>query len=120
MVSSIYLISSVAILALAKLLFIPCAYSISFSRRDEINENHDNARFSSFSTDEVESNVLNIHIVPHTHDDVGWLKTVDQYYYGQNITIQQACVSCILDSLIYALELNPERKFTYVEVRKII
>ncbi|XP_018655617.1 putative lysosomal alpha-mannosidase (mannosidase alpha class 2b member 1) [Schistosoma mansoni] len=62
------------------------------------------------------SGYLNIHLIPHTHDDVGWLKTVDQYYYGVNNTIQRASVQYILDSVVSALAHNPNRKFTYVEM----
>ncbi len=64
---------------------------------------------------------LTIHIVAHTHDvrivfifladhtndrskDVGWLKTVDQYYYGLNQSIQLAGVQYVLDSVVSALE----------------
>ena len=32
--------------------------------------------------------MLNVHLVPHSHDDVGWLKTVDQYFVGSNNSIQ--------------------------------
>ena len=50
---------------------------------------------------------LNVHLVCHTHDDVGWLSTVDQCYIEQ--------VQYIIDSVISALEANPDRKFIYVE-----
>jgi hypothetical protein len=58
---------------------------------------------------------LNVHIVPHTHDDVGWLKTVDEYYTGQNNSIQHAGVRYILDSVVRSLAEDPERKFVYAE-----
>ncbi|KAL0858609.1 hypothetical protein ABMA27_012444 [Loxostege sticticalis] len=59
--------------------------------------------------------VLNVHIVPHTHDDVGWLKTVDQYYYGMNNSIQKAGVQFIIDSVVKELWEKEDRRFVYVE-----
>uniref|UniRef100_A0A665VZF2 Alpha-mannosidase n=1 Tax=Echeneis naucrates TaxID=173247 RepID=A0A665VZF2_ECHNA len=61
------------------------------------------------------TNMLNVHLVPHTHDDVGWLKTVDQYYYGDRNDIQHAGVQYILDSVVDQLLKNPDRRFIYVE-----
>ncbi|XP_062200686.1 alpha-mannosidase [Phragmites australis] len=58
---------------------------------------------------------LNVHLVPHSHDDVGWLKTIDQYYVGSNNTIQGACVMNTLDSVVDALARDPARKFVVVE-----
>lgn len=59
---------------------------------------------------------LNVHLVPHTHDDSGWLKTMDQYYYGSNNKIQLAAVQYILDTVVQALDANPDRKFVYGEM----
>jgi len=64
----------------------------------------------------LSSDLLNVHIVAHTHDDVGWLKTVDEYYYGANMSIQFSGVQYTLDSAISCLLANPDRKFIYVEV----
>lgn len=60
---------------------------------------------------------LNVHIVCHTHDDVGWLKTYTQYYYGTNNTYEPSAggVQYILDTLVTSLAKNKDRMFSYVE-----
>ncbi|KAL6905806.1 hypothetical protein ACP4OV_003407 [Aristida adscensionis] len=58
---------------------------------------------------------VTVHLVPHSHDDVGWLKTMDQYYVGSNNSIQGACVMNTLDSVVDALAADAARKFVVVE-----
>ncbi|KDP43185.1 hypothetical protein JCGZ_22737 [Jatropha curcas] len=59
---------------------------------------------------------LNVHLVAHSHDDVGWLKTIDQYYVGSNNSIQGACVENVLDSVVASLLRDPNRKFVFAEM----
>ena len=60
---------------------------------------------------------VNIHIFAHTHDDVGWLKTVDQYYTGSDQADQHAEVNLVITTVVDELQKNPDRKFTYVEIK---
>ncbi|XVE67609.1 hypothetical protein DITRI_Ditri09bG0001600 [Diplodiscus trichospermus] len=68
------------------------------------------------TTQRIVPDKVNVHLVPHSHDDVGWLKTVDQYYFGGNNSIRGACVQNVLDSVISALLDDKNRKFIYVEM----
>jgi lysosomal alpha-mannosidase len=43
---------------------------------------------------------LTVHLIPHSHDDVGWLKTVDDYYYGNRQDIQWAAVQFTIDTVV--------------------
>ncbi|XP_065180763.1 lysosomal alpha-mannosidase-like [Sycon ciliatum] len=54
----------------------------------------------------------NIWVIPHTHDDVGWLSTVDQYYMNEVQWILDTGVQCMADSPCY----GTERRYTYVEM----
>lgn len=52
--------------------------------------------------------VFDVHIVAHTHDDTGYLNTIDEYY--------ESNVRFILTTVVEQLKRNPTRRFTYVEV----
>lgn len=60
---------------------------------------------------------LTVHIIPHTHDDVGWTKTIDEYYTGFEGKKSHARVEQILDQVVFHLQQNPDRRFTYVEMK---
>jgi hypothetical protein len=55
-------------------------------------------------------------LVPHSHDDVGWLKTVDDYFYGGKNSIQLAGVQYTIDTVVTELTEHPEYRFVIVEM----
>ena len=72
--------------------------------------------------------VIHVYLVPHTHDDVGWLQTIDVssaplILYdpspSQRLTDAQGyyqnTVKSILDTVVSSLMANPARRFIYVE-----
>ena len=47
-------------------------------------------------------------MICHSHQDAGWLSTIEEYYESQ--------VKHILTNVIDALEAVPERTFTHAEI----
>ena len=45
---------------------------------------------------------VNVHLIPHSHDDVGWIQTVDEYYRNR--------VRSIYDTVIEALWADKKRR----------
>lgn len=84
------------------------------------------ARRHKYNTNAQRTNapgVLNVHVISHTHDDVGWLKTVDEYYAGLNNTIQVSCLgSRLLRSYFAHIApriLSPLPVCVHVEIREL-
>ena len=60
---------------------------------------------------------LHVHLIPHSHDDVGWLKTVDQYFSGSDEDIQVANVENIIDTVVVELMADEKKRYTQVEMK---
>jgi hypothetical protein len=60
---------------------------------------------------------LIVHLVHHTHDDVGWLKSKKDYFAGTGSGYHKdRNVHKILEAVLSSLIKDPTRKFTYVEM----
>ncbi|XP_066143340.1 lysosomal alpha-mannosidase-like [Euwallacea fornicatus] len=64
---------------------------------------------------ETDPDKINIHLIHHSHDDVGWLKTVDQYFFGLNKGTVNVAVENIITSVVDALWDHPDRRYIQVE-----
>ena len=60
---------------------------------------------------------ITVHVVPHSHDDVGWLKTVDAYFDGSNKGAQFTNVEVELTTVIRSLLEDQRRTFSEVEMK---
>ena len=95
-------------------LLLFCAL-LCLSLGESTKDTEHDCEYESPETD-WDGEVLNVHVVAHTHDDVGWLKTPDEYYSGLRNNVQHVQIEMILDNVIRELLEDPKKKFTYVEM----
>ena len=115
-------ITSFFLFSLIQLVTVRHSFHITQWDADETSKAEDECGYNSCPplksvSDDGKATVLNVHLIAHSHDDTGWLKTVDQYYLGSNRARfsgdqenQRVGVQYVLDSVIKELMFNPERK----------
>ena len=66
---------------------------------------------------ETNSDHIFVHLVPHSHDDVGWLKTPDEYFTGSRQDIQIAMVEDTITTAVEELVNDENKRYTQVEMK---
>lgn len=57
----------------------------------DLNHGHSKEYFENLKNSQPNEDLI-VHLIPHSHDDIGWLKSIDQYYSGTNNEVTDAAV----------------------------
>lgn len=96
-------------LTIIAILFVSASCALRFQDEEMMLQHHK-------ETPDPNGPDVTVHIIPHSHDDVGWLKTVDEYFYGGDMRTQFAGVQYTIDTVVSELYEHPDYKFSIVEV----
>ncbi len=102
-------------LSLLALLLAPLVTNGASTEDRDIQHGHKSEYFKEIKARDFTSasgQPLTVHLIPHSHDDVGWLKTVDEYYSGSEYQIQKANVEIIITNVINELLKDPAKRFS--------
>mmetsp|Transcript_4442 Transcript_4442/g.6560 ORF Transcript_4442/g.6560 Transcript_4442/m.6560 type:complete len:137 (-) Transcript_4442:2874-3284(-) len=58
-----------------------------------------------------------VHIFPHSHTDLGWLSTVEEYFEGKNLDFYIGSINTMLTTVVEQLEQDGNKTFTYAEMK---
>ena len=83
--------------------------------------NADNKRTLQPNQKNQKDDFLTVHLIPHSHDDVGWLKSIDGYFYKSvshsRYNDKMGSVNSILTTMVAALFEEPDRRFAWSEFK---
>ena len=58
-----------------------------------------------------------VHLIPHSHDDLGWTVTIDEYFYKYFDRLYTGNVSGIISEVVDSINFDTDRRFSWSEMK---